>query len=109
MAFKPKKKQPQFADLKGVLSQSKQTDNALYQTVQILIERLTQLQGNLNDDIAALSDKFEATEEAPIDPPLTSDDIVGLGYWTPLTDGDTEETDLIFANGECIAVFVPTP
>lgn len=32
-----------------------------------------------------------------------------LGYWTPLTDGDLNETDLIFAAGECIAVFVPTP
>lgn len=31
------------------------------------------------------------------------------GYWTPLTDGDTDETDLIFANGEAIAVFVPVP
>ena len=29
------------------------------------------------------------------------------GYWTPLTDGDTTDTDLIFADGESIAVFVP--
>jgi len=31
----------------------------------------------------------------------------GSGYWTPLTDGDLDETDLIFASGEAIAVFVP--
>jgi len=31
------------------------------------------------------------------------------GYWTPLTDGDEDETDLIYANGEAIAVWVPTP
>ena len=31
------------------------------------------------------------------------------GYWTPLTDGDPDETQLIFVDGECIAVFVPTP
>ena len=31
------------------------------------------------------------------------------GYWTPLTDGDTTDADIIFANGECVAVFVPTP
>jgi hypothetical protein len=31
----------------------------------------------------------------------------GSGYWTPLTDGDVDETDLIFAAGEAIAVFVP--
>lgn len=29
------------------------------------------------------------------------------GYWAPLTDGDLDETDLIFANGECIMVHVP--
>ena len=29
------------------------------------------------------------------------------GYWTPLTDGDTTDADLIFADGESIAVFVP--
>lgn len=33
----------------------------------------------------------------------------GGGYWTPLTDGDRDETDLIFAMGDCIAVFVVTP
>lgn len=31
------------------------------------------------------------------------------GYWAPLTDGDTVDTDLIFADGECVMVFVPTP
>lgn len=44
MAFRPPKKQPQFADLKGILSQSKSPDNALYQTVQQIIDRLTQFQ-----------------------------------------------------------------
>lgn len=29
------------------------------------------------------------------------------GYWTLLTDGNVDETDLIFANGEPISVFVP--
>lgn len=29
------------------------------------------------------------------------------GYWTPLTDGDPDETELIFADGSCIMVFVP--
>jgi hypothetical protein len=33
----------------------------------------------------------------------------GHGYWTVLTDGDPDETDLIFANGEAIALFVPLP
>jgi len=109
MAYRPPKKQPQFADLKGILSQSKQTDNALYQTVQILIERLTQFQGITVDRLDQLDDELdEIGVPEPIDE-LTPDEIVGLGYWTPLTDGDLDETNLIFANGECIAVFVPTP
>ena len=56
MPFRPSKKQPQFADLKGILSQSKKTDNALYQTVQVLIERLSQLQEILNEDISTIQD-----------------------------------------------------
>jgi len=55
MSFRPKKKQPQFADLKGVLSQSKKTDNALYQTVVVLVDRLTQLQGDINEELEKLS------------------------------------------------------
>lgn len=31
------------------------------------------------------------------------------GYWAPLTDGDVVETDLIFASGEAVMVWVPTP
>lgn len=30
------------------------------------------------------------------------------GYWAPLTDGDLDETDLIFAGGECVMVHVPS-
>jgi len=44
MSFKPEPKPPQFADLKGMLAQSKQTDNALNQTLTILIDRLDQLE-----------------------------------------------------------------
>lgn len=39
----------------------------------------------------------------------TSGSPLGEGYWAPLTDGDLDETDLIFADGECVMVFVPTP
>ena len=34
---------------------------------------------------------------------------IDAGYWTPLTDGDEDETDLIFANGDAIMMFIPTP
>lgn len=40
MPFRPPKKQAQFADLKTTLAQYKEPDNALYQTVQEIIERL---------------------------------------------------------------------
>jgi hypothetical protein len=40
MAFRPAKKSPQFSDLVTVLAQSKSIDDALYQTVQEIINRL---------------------------------------------------------------------
>ena len=42
MAFRQSKKLPQFADLITVLARSKDTDNALYQTIQEIINRLDQ-------------------------------------------------------------------
>lgn len=45
MAFRPPKKQPNFATLKSTLAQTKGTEHPLYQTIQILIERLMQFQG----------------------------------------------------------------
>lgn len=40
---------------------------------------------------------------------ITADEIRDLGYWSPLTDGNVDETDLIFANGDAIMAFIPTP
>ena len=40
MAYRPPKKRAKFADLKAILSQSKDVDNSLYQVVQEIIERL---------------------------------------------------------------------
>ena len=59
MAFRPKKKQPEFASLKTTLAQIKtSTDTALYQTLQILIERLMQFQGLTLQDIADINDSI---------------------------------------------------
>lgn len=59
MAFRPKKKQPEFASLKTTLAQIKtHTDEALYQTFQILIERLMQFQGLTLQDIADINDSI---------------------------------------------------
>lgn len=62
MVFRKPKKQPGFADLKGILAQYKEPDNALYQTVQAIIERLTQFQGASNEEIAKKIPEAEATK-----------------------------------------------
>lgn len=56
MPFYPPKKAPRFSDLKGILAQTKQTENPLYQTIQILIERLEQTQDLTNEKFATLLD-----------------------------------------------------
>jgi hypothetical protein len=104
MPFRPVRKQPQFADLKGILSQSKQTDNALYQTVQVLVERLMQFQGITVDRLDQLQitlDELEGAIEG------LEGGVIGNYYDAPLTDGNVDEADFIFANGECIIVQVP--
>lgn len=55
MAFRPKKKQPNFATLKSTLAQTKKTENPLYQTIQILIERLMQFQGITVEDLGDIN------------------------------------------------------
>lgn len=45
MPFQRPRKQPTFADLKGILSQSRnELDSATYQTIEVLIDRLVQFQ-----------------------------------------------------------------
>jgi hypothetical protein len=38
---------------------------------------------------------------------ISATSVVPSGYWTLLTDGDPDETDFIFANGDAISIFVP--
>lgn len=177
MPFRPDPVQPEFNDLITSLSNSRNQirDNPLYQTVFLLIKRLTiskdltqkqikdideildsilaatfltvddesNLLVNSRKEIAGLGitlddtvphirkisssggstviggntpifmpfgDETEVPHPAEFmgNFPLVTPTIVSqLGYWTPLTDGNVNETDLIFANGEAIAVFVP--
>jgi len=44
MPYRPPRKLPKFADLKVILSQSKNTDDPLYQVIQEIIERLSTFQ-----------------------------------------------------------------
>lgn len=144
MAFKPPwhkhipkiiaTKKPEFADLIVSLTSSDQQtkDNPLYQTIYLLLERLTILKNLIISDIKGLGVLFDSFKNATF---LTQDNetlllpnsrrlLRSLGilfddtipgertitlshYWTPLTDGNEPETNLIYANGESIAVNVP--
>jgi hypothetical protein len=139
MTFRPPKKFPRFADLKGILAQTKKTEEPLYQTVQLIIERLDQLKDITDEKLAAIESgtplnfatkfatyhtKLDETAALPNSVQLLAgtgilfDDSVpnkrtissgALHYDAPLTDGNVDETDLIFALGECIIVQVPVP
>ena len=58
MTFRPAKQQPQFADLKGILAQTKKSDDPLYQTIQQIIERLTQFQLVTLEQIADINNSI---------------------------------------------------
>lgn len=140
MPFRPPRKQPQFADLKGILAQTRDTESPLYQVIQEIIDRLTQFQAVTIEQVTGITGEIEnalknvanknATyhtkeNEVPILPNsvqllagfgITFDDSVANKrtisvssnrYDAPLTDGDVDETHLIFALGECIIVQVP--
>ncbi len=73
MGFRPPKAIPQFADLKGILSQSKKTDNALYEVIQLLIERMDQLKDVLINRLDKLEKNVVTIEKTivvgPMGPP----------------------------------------
>lgn len=39
----------------------------------------------------------------------TAADVESAGYWSPLTNGDVTTPELVFALGDTIAVWTPTP
>jgi len=59
VAFKPPKKPVQFAHLKQTLSTA-DPDNALYQTVQAIIEKLTQFQNQETEEKTKLKDAISS-------------------------------------------------
>ena len=136
MPFKAGPVQPQFADLIVSLtnSQLQTKDNALYQTIKLLIERITRMRDLLVDDLDDLEKLLNGFKNVTF---LTQDNEVillpnsrqllsSLGiqfddsvfaertlrlthYWTPLTDGSEPEAEIITAVGDAIAVQVPVP
>ena len=72
MPFRPKKKQPNFATLKSQLAQVRTEDNALYQVIQQIIEKLGQFQvvtveeiadvnNSINNSVTTLNNKINTT------------------------------------------------
>lgn len=102
MAFRPPKKQPKFADLKGILAQTKQAENPLYQTIAVLIDRLTQFQGVTLQEIADINNSVsnslailsiaadkKATYHTKLDETLKLPNSVQLLAGTGITFDDT--------------------
>jgi len=50
MGYRPPRRPPQFADLKGILAQTQDTEEPLYQVVQEIIERLSQFNFSTVED-----------------------------------------------------------
>lgn len=133
--FKPEPVQPEYADLiTSLVNSGEQTKkNALFQTIYLLLGRLTKSKNLFEKNIKELQDLVTKLENVTF---LTQDDetaflpnsrqlLASLGiffddvtdkertirlthYWTPLTDG-IDPTSLIFAANEAIAVEVPIP
>lgn len=121
-----------------LVSGLQQKDPALYQVISQLIANAIRLQaltdelinGNTTDITALLNATFLThTDESALlissrnllagtnvtfDDTIPNERTINVstedGVWTPLTDGDPDEADLIFNSfGECIMVFVPNP
>lgn len=146
MAWKPGPKETDFSRLHISLLNARlqEKDNALFQTLTQLIDKIEDSRDSLNGGILALTALIGApgsggglanatylteNDETAILAnsrrllaglgiafddtvagirTISATGVAGMGYWTPLTDGDVDETQLIFAAGEAIAVFVPT-
>jgi|SRR5215510_5664708 len=137
--FPPTPQQPDFAPLFTSLANSRTqlTDNALYQTIFLLIQLVTRSRDLTVADINTINQTISAILAATL---LTVNDetqtfansrrlLAGTGIsfndatpgqriinatasgsagtWSELTDGDTVEAELIFANGDTIDCFIP--
>lgn len=107
-----------------------QTNNALYQVITQLLSATKQLQDNINlvggtgsggggssavqhltyITQLLISGGGDSDSEGTMGPPgiqgASYNPFTG-GYWEPLTDGDIDETELIYASGRVIMTYVP--
>lgn len=131
--FKPDEVQPDYADLITSLvnSRSQIKENALFQTIYLLLQRITKSKRLFEDDLKdlqALIDRFKnitfiTLDDETIFLPNSRRLLESLGidlddsvfgeetirlthYWNVLTDGE-DPTELIFASNDAIACQVP--
>lgn len=78
MPFKPPRITPKFADLKTILSQSAKTDEALYQTIEILLERLDSVLPVAREITEEIVTTTPVAIHAPTHGPVGSDPITAL-------------------------------
>lgn len=112
------------------------TNNPLYQTVYYLIRAIKELQNETNEAISNISipttgledldflthsDESAALpnsrqliagtnvsfDDTPVNQRIVNVTVAAAYYDSPLTDGDLDETELIFASGDCVIVQVP--
>lgn len=136
MAFKPEPVQPDFSSLVTSLDNSRTqlTNYSLYQTILFLIKNTGRARDLIVDDIDTINEQISEilaasfltvnleTNDFPNSRQLlagfgiTFDDTVsgqrtinttGGYYDSPLTDGNEDETDLIFADGDPIICQIP--
>jgi hypothetical protein len=117
MAFIPPEKEVQFADLKGVLSQSRAIDPALYQTIQILLERLDQLKAthdevinNINNSVNTIIDNTSTTI---ITGGTVATDLDYLGDYSSTTRSVYNDGDIVIGSDDiaymCVKNGTTTP
>jgi hypothetical protein len=94
MAFVPPIKQPQFADLNGMLAQSRDTDDATYQTIQILIDRLSKFRDYVDSNLKAINAMI--ANQGGVGPvgPQGPPGIIGTHHLTHETGGSDQVLNL---------------
>jgi hypothetical protein len=128
-------KQPDLNRLRTQLLSSglQKRDNPVFQVINQLLSAVKQLQSSFLADLSSISSSSSTVVIGSSNNQVTGfpgmligeagegeSDIMIMtvgtsgtttstnGYWTLLTDGNVDETDFIFANGDPISMFIPS-
>lgn len=113
MPFQPESTLPDLSRLKSQLLTSgvQQSNNPLWQVINQLVDALQRVNNGLNSGTIGGGGSGNIEAGFGIEVIESGGDIIisTSGMWAPLTDGDPINTELIFADAQCIMVFVPEP